>query len=137
MSLVKLGINSNFLSIKIIYNKSIEFTEINDIILFILNKYCRYLRWNIIKIKETNNNINYLNYYIYLISEIIDLSLIDLLIQRHFLNVYNNKLYIYYGCCTRKQFNKELKIYSNDTLTIIYKDKIWKKKYLKGSHILY
>lgn len=137
MSLIKLNKNSKFLSIKISYSNNNDTNEIKNNIILILNKYCKYLRWNVIEILNNTSYSNSLNYYIYVFAEPIQINIIDALIKKYFNTIFYNNIFIYYGCLTRIQFNKELKLYKNNKLNVYFKDIEWKEKIINYNELIY
>ncbi len=126
MSLTKYTYSSKYLIIKI----SLDYTNykyINSLFFNIFSKMRESKFWYILKIKEKNvlsyfiyNHNNYINinYFNCLFKDIFDLN-----------NNINKNISVYFGCQSKKIFNKELEKYNNDKIKYYIKKEDWEHIY--------
>lgn len=109
MSLNKYSYSTNYLIIKISLNES-NYKYMNTLFFNIFNELYESKFWYILKIKENNN----LNYFIYNHNKQININHFNSIFKEMFIlknNIHRN-IYVYFGCQSKKIFNRELEKYN-------------------------
>ena len=126
MSLTKYNYSSKYLIIKISLDYA-NYKYINTLFFNIFNEIRESKFWYILKIKEEN----ILSYFIYNYNNYININYFNCLFKDIFIlqnNIHRNIL-IYFGCQSKKIFDRELEKYNNYKIKYYIKKENWKHIY--------
>lgn len=126
MSLNKYSYSTNYLIIKISLNDT-NYKYMNTLFFNIFNELQESKFWYILKIKEDN----YLNYFIYNHNKNININYFNCIFKEMFIlkNNIHRDIYVYFGCQSKKIFNRELEKYNKYDIKYYIKKEKWEHIY--------